>query len=413
MTQGNSTTSFPFRPNAEQLKAIEQDVSEMTATQEKLRDNDPNLQFNDRVAHQFQIAGGKVMLKVADQLPEVLQGVGLFEPGAQHVGIGRISTGLGTPHAENNPDFLGIMLAFRTAAGDRVDFLGINDPTSPAHNHRDFMDVLHATAEAAGSEGPFIAKLGQSHLGELLAGLVQKSGFIRGLFGELVEQTHFFRALTKRMGVQRGTETAGHILVQTVPTAHSSTAWQPYWTAILELSGIASKFTLVPSRDENRRGPELLSGDRHLSNEWKQRQKSGDVDFLLYWIPFVNEGETSTSNLTVAWTEEHKQFVGTVTFPRTDPDFEEAKMWAVLASEMGANQGNWVHNKENSIKEPATDFGAARKIGYQISQRGRNALDPHVYESIFSTGQIAPELAAELTSRRDEKDRAGHISRAT
>lgn len=214
------------------------------------------------------------------------------------------------------------------------------------------------------------------------------------------------------MGAQRGTETAGHILVQTVPTAHSSTAWQPYWTAIVELSGIASKFTLVPTRDENRRRPELLSGERHLSNEWKQRQKDADVEFLLYWIPFVNEGETSTSNLTIAWAEDHRQLVGTVTFPRTDPDFEEAKLWAILATEMGANQGNWVHNKENSIREPATEFGAARKIGYQISQKGRGALDPQAYQSVFASGQIPPDLAAELTRRRDEKERAGHISRA-
>jgi len=40
------------------------------------------------------------MLKVADELPAPLQGVGLFQPRAEYIGIGRISTGLGTPHIE-------------------------------------------------------------------------------------------------------------------------------------------------------------------------------------------------------------------------------------------------------------------------------------------------------------------------
>jgi hypothetical protein len=102
---------------------------------------------------------------VADELPSELKGIGLFEQGAEHIGIGRISTGLGTPHLETNPDFLGIMVAFQTRDGHRVDFLAINDPTAPTAHHCDFMDVLHGTAESAGAEMPAIGDWGERDVG--------------------------------------------------------------------------------------------------------------------------------------------------------------------------------------------------------------------------------------------------------
>ena len=80
---------------------------------------------------------------------------------------------------------------------------------------------------------------------------------------------------------------------------------------------------------------------------------------------------------------------------------------------MGANPGNWVHDKPDSIREPASEFGAARKIAYQKSQAGRNALAPEAYQSVFETRQIDQDLAQELTRRRDKKDKAGHVSLAT
>ncbi len=114
MSQHKDKSWTPFRPVAEDLKALTQDVSEIRDIQKKLLDNHKDLHFPDRVAHQYQIAGGKVIFKVADELSSELQDVGLFYPGAEHIGIGRISTGLGTPHLETNPDFLGIMVAFQT-----------------------------------------------------------------------------------------------------------------------------------------------------------------------------------------------------------------------------------------------------------------------------------------------------------
>lgn len=148
------------------------------------------------------------------------------------------------------------------------------------------------------------------------------------------------------------------------------------------MSGTAGEFTLVPARDENLR-PGFRPGEHHLSEEWKQRQAEGDIEFLLYWIPFLHEDKTPTRELTKPWQEEHKQLVGTITFPQSDLDFDAARLWSILAAEMGANPGNWVHDRENSIKEPATEFGVARKIAYQLSQNGRGALEPRWYQSVF------------------------------
>src|SRR5260370_8717301 len=136
---------IPFRPNENDLKATAEDVSEIPAIQQKTLAENKELRCPDRVAHQYQIAGGKVMFKVADELPAPLQGVGLFQPGAEYIGIGRISTGLVSPHIETNPTFLGVRLAFQPSAGQGADFLGINAPTAPTGTNSGSMTVLPAT----------------------------------------------------------------------------------------------------------------------------------------------------------------------------------------------------------------------------------------------------------------------------
>ncbi|MCP5112090.1 MAG: hypothetical protein GY953_14770 [bacterium] len=104
--------------------------------------------------------------------------------------------------------------------------------------------------------------------------------------------------------------------------------------------------------------------------------------------------------------------IDTVRFPQIDPASKEARLWSTLASEMGAHQGNWIHDKDNTITEPATEFGVARKIAYQRCQDGRNALRPEQYQSVFETGEIGPDLARELRRRRTQKESAGHVSSA-
>jgi hypothetical protein len=391
---GSENQWCPFRPSAADLERVGQDVAEIPHIQRKLLANNADLKFPDRVAHQFQLAGSRVVFQVANDLPEPLRGVGLFQPAAQHRGIGRISTGLGTPHVETNPDFLGIMLAFQTPGGQRVDFLGINNPTAPTDDHREFMSVLHATAESAGADVPFIGKLGAHELVNLGA-----------------QQTEFGFALARRMGVIKASKTLLHLTKQTLPTGFSSTAYQRYWTGIVEVGGTGGKFTFVPTREENH-APAFHARPRHLTNEWKDRQARGDIEFQLFWIPFLNEEKTPTKALTQPWQEDRKELVGIVVFPKTDLDSEDARLWAILATEMGANPGNWVADKLNSIQHPATEFGVARQIAYQKSQEGRGALEANFYQAVFSTAQISPELAQELKRRRDTKLKTGHICQA-
>ena len=193
---------IPFRPNENDLKTTAEDVSEIPAIQQKTLAENKDLRCPDRVAHQYQIAGGKVMFRVADELPVPLQGVGLFQPGAEYIGIGRVSTGLGTPHIETNPDFLGVRLSFQTSSGQRVDFLGINDPTAPTDNHRDFMSVLQATGESAGAHFPVIGEWGAYDVFDLIA-----------------QQAEFGDALKDRMGWVKAGRTLVHLTKQTIRTS--------------------------------------------------------------------------------------------------------------------------------------------------------------------------------------------------
>src|SRR5262245_18266686 len=104
----------PFRPTPTDLARISDDVAEIPVIQQKTCDTISDLRFPDRVARRYQIAGSKVIFRVAESLPAPLQGVGLYRPGSEHIGIGRISTCLGIPHSESLPDFLGIMAAFQS-----------------------------------------------------------------------------------------------------------------------------------------------------------------------------------------------------------------------------------------------------------------------------------------------------------
>lgn len=384
----------PFHPGADDLRRIAADVAEIPAIQKKALSEKDALKVPDRVAHQYQIAGGKVQLIVADTLPPELRDVGLFVPSSRHLGIGRISTGLGTPHVEPNPDFLGLLLAFQSGTGQRIDFLAINDPASPADNHVDFMSVLQATGESAGADIPFVGALGDRDLANLAA-----------------SQTLFAIALAKRMGLAKAGKTLLHLTKQTSTTFRSSSAFQRYWTGIAELSGVPGKFTLVPTHDE-RHPSGLHAGERLFSADWKARRQRGDVEFRLYWIAYVDETRTATTGLTQPWQEGHKELVGMVVFPQADPASEDTQLWAMLSAEMGGNPGNWTANREGTVRGLSTEFGVARQLAYEASQKGRGALLPEQYSCVFDTGQIGEDLTRELRRRRDEKTRACHIDQA-
>jgi hypothetical protein len=374
-----------YAPTAEQRQALEQLAEQVANVQRTLVANHPHLQSPDRGAHQQQLAGGKVLFEVDAQLPKELDGLGIFQRGAgPRVGIGRISTGLGCPHAETDPDFLGLMVAFQTGDGRRVDFVTINHGGAPTDTPEEFIALLKATADAAGGE----------HSSDLV-----------NLFSS---QAKLLVALVRHAGT-RAPAIATQVIRQTSRTTRSSSAYQTYWTGVVRARDMLGKFTFVPAHDVNVHRPES-AGKNYLSLDWRARQAANALEFRLYWIPFLNERETPLKDLTREWAEQHKVPVGTVTFPVTAPDSAQAKLQALLAAEMGANPGNWIEDDRGTSAPglPATEYTAARFLAYRVSQRLRNALSDDVCASFFDRGEIGPALAGDLVRRYQQKRAAGH-----
>jgi hypothetical protein len=138
--------SVIFNPTAEETRALEALIAAIPRIQDKFVVNHRLLTRPDRGAHQQQIAGGKVLLTLERSLPPALAGLGVFQhdgsTGPHFIGIGRMSTGLGCPHAETDPDFLGLMVAFQAKSGRRIDLITINDPTSPTDTPEEFVALL-------------------------------------------------------------------------------------------------------------------------------------------------------------------------------------------------------------------------------------------------------------------------------
>jgi len=371
-------TAF-FKPTPEERKALEDIAHAIPSVQKKLVANHAQLTRPDRGAHQQQLGASTVRFEAAEQLPKELDGLGIFQRGAagRHLGIGRISTGLGCPHAETDPDFLGLMVAFRTTAGRRIDFITINDPTSPTDTPEEFLALLQATADAARTANLFAQQA------ELLLSLVQHAGL-------------------------RAPAIATHVSRQTARTVRSSSAYQQYWTGIVRARDVLGKFTFVPIA-ATATSHDPAPGPKHLSEDWRARQSAGPLEFRLEWIRFLGERETPLSDLTTPWQDGHRVVVGTVTFPKCDPTTREARLVALLASELGANAGNWDEIPDGPrVGLPATRFTAARSLAYRESQRNRDALPDDAYAAFFTDGAISDALSHELVRRYQDKRAAGH-----
>jgi hypothetical protein len=376
--KGRSIMPTFFNPTPEQRRELEQIAAGIPGVQQKLVSNHPQLTMADRGAHQQQLSASKVVLTVADALPAALDGLGVFQRGSTpRIGIGRMSTGMGCPHAETDADFLGLMAAFRAPSGRRIDFVTINDPTSPTDTPEEFLALLEATADAAGSTGLLATRA------RLLASLARHAGL-------------------------RAPAIATHVTAQTHRTVRSTTAYQQYWTGIVRARTVLGKFTFVPTGPATPDG-DVTRGAKYFTQEWRARQSAGPLTFDLRWIPFLNDRDTPLDDLTRAWPADHEMTVGTVTFPKIDPDSIEAKLTALLASELGANPGNWDETPEGGRPDlPATRFTAARQLAYRASQQARGVLPEERYASFFERGEISPELGAELIRRYQQKRAAGH-----
>jgi hypothetical protein len=382
----------PFRPTQADLERIARDVAAIPEVGEAFLAKAPGLKVRDRVAHEYQVAGGRVFLRIAPRLPANLAGVGPFIPDAEYAGLGRISIGLGCPHRETDPDFIGLMVAFQDASARRIDILAINHPAAPSADHPDFMMLLHAATDGLGAAAPLIGGLGKRNLPDLI-----------------VSNARVTLGLIRRMGVWKGLRAAAHALRQTSRTALSSTAYQTFWSGIVEAGDGAGKIMFMPTSDEN--GWYLRAGSRHLTEEWRRRQARAPVHFDLYWLPFIDERATPTGDLTESW-QERPAPIGRLTFPQIDPDSEESRLWAALTAEMGANPAHWVADAQNDVAEPGTAFGCARKIAYVLSQQSRGALPDEAYAHVFRGADIGDALAAELVRRRTAKKGLGHIDMA-
>jgi hypothetical protein len=364
-----------FDPTPEQRRELEKIAAGIPGVQQKLVSNHPQLTMADRGAHQQQLAASKVILVVADSLPAALDGLSVFQHGTSQIGIGRMSTGMGCPHAETDADFLGLMVAFRAPSGRRIDFVTINDPTSPTDTPEEFLALLEATADAAGATGLLATRA------RLLASLARHAGL-------------------------RAPAIATHVTAQTHRTVRSTTAYQQYWTGIVRARDVLGKFTFVPTAPATE--GDVTRGPKYFTKDWRARQSAGPLPFDLRWIPFLNDRDTPLDDLTRAWEAGHEVTVGTVTFPKTDPDTVEAKLAALLASELGANPGNWDETPEGRPDLPSTRFTAARQLAYRASQQARGVLPEERYASFFERGEIGPALGAELIRRYQQKRAAGH-----
>jgi hypothetical protein len=87
----------------------------------------------------------------------------------------------------------------------------------------------------------------------------------------------------------------------------------------------------------------------------------------------------------------------------------QAKLVAMLASELGANPGNWQETPDaTESRLPSTRFTAARQLAYRASQAARSVLPDDQYVSFFERGEVSPDLATELIRRYQAKRAAGH-----
>ncbi len=290
-----------FDPTPEERKVLEAIARQIPDVQRTLVRNHPQLTMPDRGAHQQQLAGSKVLLTVADTLPPELDGLGIFQRSTPaRIGIGRMSTGLGCPHAETNADFLGLMVAFRTSEGRRIDFVTINDPTSPTDTPEEFLALLKATADAASTDN------------------------------QLATQALLVGALL-RHARHKAPAIALHVAAQTFRTVRSTSAYQQYWTGIVRARDVLGKFTFIPTGDVEPRAGCRRRVLPTLTADWHTRQSAGPLEFELRWIPFLNENDTSLDNLTKSWESDHEVPVGTVTFPKTDFHPTEARLTELLA----------------------------------------------------------------------------------
>ena len=140
-------------------------------------------------------------------------------------------------------------------------------------------------------------------------------------------------------------------------------------------------------------------GPTQFTEDWRTRTAAGPLTFELHWIPFLNERETPLDDLTTAWRDEHQVRVGTVVFPQVKAETRESKLIALLASELGANPGNWQETPDAPAGAASVDT---------VHRRPIPGLPP---EPAASTGPARRELSLVLREGRDQRRARGRADR--
>ena len=356
-----------FEPKREEIEALDRLTDDIPEIHQVLVRNHDQLKIPDRAAHQQQILGGRVALSVEKDLPPELRDLGLFQSSGAapriYMGIGRVSTGMGCPHLEIDLDFLEIMLAFRTG-GRRIDFIGLNDPAAPTNNARDFLALLRATADSAGTEVPF-GSVGELHLGNLA-----------------FAQIALAKTLVERAGVGHGLGIFDHVANQTKRTVLSSSAVQQYWTGVIRANDTLGKFTLGPEKDVNELRS-LSPGASYLSEDCEKRQSASDLEFRLYWIAFRDPKETPLDELAKAWREEHRSRLGRWSFPKSIPRRKRRgcsrcsqRKWAPLPAIGWRKEQNPSHPSSRQPSSPREDFWPISRVRRGATRFRKIGMNP-------------------------------------
>ena len=286
-----------------------------------------------------------------------------------------MSTGLGCPHAETDPDFLGLMVAFQARSGRRIDFVTINDPTSPTDTPEEFIALLQATADAAGASG-------------LLA-----------------NQARLLLSLARHAGI-RAAPIATHVTGQTRRTVRSSSAYQqvPGPASCARATRSASSPSCRSTRRCRRPRTRTETVHRRLADTNGRRDR---------WHSSCTGSRSSTSGRRRSTISRPRG--GTSTrcalarscSRRRDRD---QRIEAHRASCLGARRqsGQLAGNHRRASGGASVDrFTAARALAYRLSQQHRQALPEDSYRSFFEKGEISDALAATLIARYKEKQAAG------
>ena len=225
----------------------------------------------DRGQHQKLLLGAVGTLRVFEEIPALVKVGPFVAPFALPVAC-RFSNGQPCPFSDKTPDVRGVALKFFTPLGTETDILATNEGgRSHARDAESFMafaDILVAKIERGATSAV------EEAFKELREGKLTP--------GEIV---HMGAVILKEAGLH------------TV----RSLAQESYWGSVLNLGGVAFKYSLQAHQDT----PAAAEPDRedpdYLRHELLGRLAKAPVTWRLCVQTFVDEGSTPVNDASKAW----------------------------------------------------------------------------------------------------------------